>query len=118
MSDSGSPYKVNTVSDWFYFRQFHFWYGGIENLNNFTQYGGIENLNRFGAANRWKEMLSTLVSNEVAKGRFLDSEERPFAVVLVKTVAGLEYLRRIHASEDVMERFEAIPDQAEDGAAA
>ena len=63
-------------------------------------------------------MLATLVSNEVAKGRLLDTEERPSAVVLVKTVAGLEYLRRIHASEDVLERFESIPDTTEDAPAA
>ena len=118
ISDSGIPCRVPLQSDWFNFRQFHFSRRRTRSLETFTEYGGIENLNKFGRSGRWKEMLATLVLNQVAKGRFLDTEERPFAVVLVKTVAGLEYLRRIHASEDVMERFEGIPDQAEDGAAA
>ena len=118
ISDSGIPCRVPLQSDWFNFRQFHFSRRRTRSLETFTQYGGIENLNRFGAGNRWKEMLSTLVSNEVARNRLLDSEERPFAVVLVKTAAGLEYLRRIHASEDVLERFESIPDTTEDAPAA
>ena len=118
LSEPGIPYRVPQTSDWFNFRQYHFSRRRTRSLETFTQYGGIENLNRFGAGPRWKEMLSTLVVNEVARNQVSDGDDRPFGVVLTKTATGLEFLRRIHASKHLMDRFQSIPGATGDAPAA
>ena len=111
---SGIPYKVSQGSCWFNFRQHNFSRKRIRMLEKFHHYGGIENLNDHGCSTGWKAMLTKLVENSVAVNTNPPAGAReptgnPAAVVLRKTRAGRDFLSKIHASEQALQLYDALP---------